>query len=302
MRSARGWGGKLLALAVLPAAGGCGSATDLPETGAIGVVVTTSGPEPDRNGYRVQLDGAEARSLGAVDSTLFEQVPPGSHTLELSDVADNCLVSGGAPRTLGVTAGVADRVGYEVTCTASATLRVVTRTAGGPADPDGYELVIPTRTTRPIGANETITMSGFGPGPLGLQLAGLAPGCTVQGTRGRLVTMVSGDTAEVTFEVQCALPPPGDGTLVVSVHTQAVNAAIPNGYTLTVDGGRATSVAASQTVTLEHVTAGRHSIRLTGVPAWCIAGSGGFPGANPVEVTVLSGSATTVTFGVLCLG
>jgi hypothetical protein len=301
MRIVREWWG-LLAVAVLPAADGCGSATDLQEAGGIAVVASTSGPEPDRNGYRVQLDGAEARSLGAEDSTVFEQVTPGSHALELRDVADNCLVRAGPSRSLSVTAGLVDRVAYQVTCTASATLRVVIRTAGAPADPDGYELVIPTRATRAIGINETVTMTGFGPGPLGVQLAGLAPGCAVQGTTGRLVTMVSGDTTELTFEVRCGPPPPGEGTILVTVRTQAVNAQIPNGYTLILDGTRATGVAATQTVTLAHVPVGLHSVKLSDVPSWCIAGSGGFPGANPVQVTVAADSATPVTFGVLCLG
>ena len=70
----------------------------------------------------------------------------------------------------------------------------------------------------------------------------------------------------------------------------------------TLDGGRPTALAATQSVTLADVPAGVHSIELSGVPPWCIAGSGGFPGANPVQVSVAGGSVSTVTFGVLCLG
>jgi len=302
MRKNRAWCWRLLAAGCLGVVSGCGSATGLPETGEIAVVVATSGPEPDENGYRVQLDGADARSLSIDDSIVFEQVTPGSHALELSDVAGNCEVSGGAPRTLNVTAGLTDRVAFQVTCPASATLRVITRTAGQPADPDGYQLVIAARGTRTIGANETITMTRFGPGPLGVQLGGLAAGCSVEGTTDRLVTMVAGDTAEVTFQIECGPPPPGEGTLVVTVRTQVVNATLPSGYTLTLDGGRATSVAATQSVTLAHVPAGTHSVRLSGMPSWCIAGSGGFPGSNPVQVTVVADSVATVAFGVLCLG
>jgi hypothetical protein len=89
----------------------------------------------------------------------------------------------------------------------------------------------------------------------------------------------------------------------VTVHTQAVNSAIPTAYILTLDGGRPTAVLANQSVTLAHVPAGRHWVKLTGAPSWCAAGAGGgFPGANPFSVSVTDGSVTTVDFGVLCLG
>jgi hypothetical protein len=304
MRINRMCWGVLLAAGSLQSSG-CGSATDLPDTGEIRVAVTTSGPEPDGNGYRVQLDGTGGRSLGLEDSTVFEQVSPGSHGVALSDLADNCATGGESTRSLTVAAGATEHVAFQVTCTATAALRVITRSEGTPADPDGYQLLVPGRGKWPMGANESITMTGLRPGASDVELTDLVENCSVAGSQTRPVTLVAGDTIEVTFRVACSPSPgpSGGGTIIVTVRTQAVNAAMPTGYTLTLDGGRPTHVLATQSVTLTHVPAGRHWVKLTGAPSWCAAGAGGgFPGANPVSVSVAEGSVTTVAFGVLCLG
>jgi hypothetical protein len=285
----------------------CRGATDLPESGEIAVAVATTGPEPDRNGYRVLVDGSNSRSVGVEDSTSFEQLTPGSHAVELTDVADNCSVSGGAPRSVTVVAGAIERVRFEIACAATAALRVVTHSSGSPADPDGYQLGVTGRGFRPIGADQSITMTGFLPGSVSVQLAGLAPNCTVAGagTDARRVMLVASDTIQETFEVSCAPlpPPPGDGSILVSVSTSVVNAPVPNGYTVTVDGARPTTLPASGSVTLAHVVPGAHSVKLSGLPPWCGVGLGPFlPGLNPVPVSVTAGGVARVSFGVFCLG
>jgi hypothetical protein len=306
MHADRVWRRRATAASIV-ALSACGSATDVPESGEITVASATSGPEPDQNGYWVLVDGSRRRNLGVEDSTNFEQLTPGSHAVELTDVADNCTVSGGAPRRVTVVAGSVERVRFEIVCTATAALRVVTHSSGGPADPDGYQLAVTGRGFRPIGTDESITMAGFPPGSVRVLLAGLAPNCTVAGpeTDARQVTLVGGDTAEVTFEVSCAPPPPPpvDGSIVVSVHTTSVNAGMPNSYTLTVDGLRPTTVAANGSVTFAHISAGRHAVKLSGMPPWCGVGFGPFlPGVNPVPVSVTPGAVVGVGFGVLCLG
>ena len=257
MRTQRAWQGALAAGSLVALGASCRSVTDLPETGEIGVLVTTAGPEPDRNGYWVEVDGSTSRSLGVEDSTSFE-VTPGNHGVELTDLADNCSVGGTVSRSVTVTAGGTARLRFEVACAATASLRVITRSTGSPADPNGYQLGVTGRGFRPIGADQSIIMTGFSPGSVSVQLAGLAPNCTVTGggTDARRVTLVGGDTAEVNFEVSCAaLPPPPvkDGSILVSVSTLVGNAPVPNGYTLTVDGTRPTIVPASGSVTLAHV-------------------------------------------------
>jgi hypothetical protein len=299
MRVMPTWGELLLIVGSSTGAMGCGSATDLPETGEIGVRVSTSGPEPDPNGYRVRADAGTTRGVGVEDSTLFEGLSPGSHTITLTDLAANCSTGGDGQRTATVEAGATATVAFQVVCAATAALRVVTRSEGV-ADRDGYQLEIRGRDSRPIGRNESITVGRLQPGMLELELGGLAPGCTVTGNARRAVTLVAGDTAEVTFEVQCA-PPLGGSSISVSVHTSAILAPMPTGYTITLDGGRATSIGANGSVALTQVSPGTHAVKLSGLPSYCAVG-GFTPAPNPVQVTVSLGAPATVTFGVLCLG
>jgi hypothetical protein len=200
-----------------------------------------------------------------------------------------------------VTVGGRAEVPFQVECVATAALRVTTRSDGAPADGDGYQLVLPDRGPRPIDQNESITMTGFLGDRLRVQLTGVVAGCTVAGGDIREVPLVAGDTAEVAFEVHCAPPPPAEGSIVVTVHTTAILIGLPTGYTLTLDGGRPTAVQATQSVTLDHVPAGAHSVRLTGLPSYCGVGFFG-TGSNPVQVSVTRGRVTTVSFGVMCIG
>jgi hypothetical protein len=280
---------------------GCDSATDVPAVGDIGVYVATTGPEPDPDGYRVRVDGASARGLSVADSTLYQGLESGIHAVELIDLAANCAVRGDVMRSATVTAGETARVRFEVVCTATAVLRVATRSDGAPADPDGYQLVVSGRGTRPIGANETITMAGLPGGTLTLELTDLSATCAVPGGNARQATLVGGDTAEVIFAVHCAPLPPGYGTLHVTVSTSVVNATMPSGYRITLDGGTSRTVGANDAIDFTELSAGLHSVGLSGLPSWCAVG--GFSGGpNPVQARVLADSVSLVTFAVLCLG
>jgi hypothetical protein len=280
---------------------GCGTATDLAPAGEIGVHVTTTGPELDPDGYRVTVDGASARSLGVEGSTLFQGLEPGTHAIELIDLADNCAVRGAGLRSATVTTGATTTVNYAVTCAATAALRVTTTSDGAPADPDGYELMVQERGARAIGANQTITMAGFPAGVLTIELTGLAATCAIPDGSARRVPLVGGDTAEVTFAVHCAPLPPAFGTIQVNVNTTVINALTPTGYTVTLDDSTSRSIGANGILTFVHLSPGLHSVGLSGAPSYCAVG-GFFPGANPVSVRVVGDSVSLVRFGVLCLG
>jgi hypothetical protein len=298
----RGLAETLSAAALAGLAGlGCGTATEPPAAGDIGVYVGTTGPEPDLDGYRVRVDGGSVRGVGVEDSTLFRGLEPGTHAVELIDLAANCAVRGDVVRRATVTTGRTATVRFEVVCAATAVLRVATRSEGAPADPDGYQLVLSGRGTRRIGANETITMAGLPQGTLTLELTDLAATCAVPGGNARLVPLVGGDTAQVTFAVHCAPAEPGYGTVHVTVSTTVVNAPIPTGYRVTVDGGTSRSVGANDAIDFTGLSAGTHSVGLSGAPPWCAVG-GFFPGPNPVRVRVVADSVSRVAFAVLCLG
>ncbi len=107
----------LLALALLSGLA-CGDGTTGPAGGGSGsysvtVTVTTTGADPDPDGYVVSLRSVE-RPVGAAGAATFTGVPAGTFTLEVTGLAPNCAVDGGAIRP--VTLPGATSVTLSVTC------------------------------------------------------------------------------------------------------------------------------------------------------------------------------------------
>src|SRR5687767_6521918 len=93
----------LFALAPLA---GCGDGEGITAPpGTLEIVTSTSGPEPDPDGYSVQIDAGDARPIGAGDTFTAPGIDPGDHTIELGQIAANCAVSGPNPQTVVVTEG-----------------------------------------------------------------------------------------------------------------------------------------------------------------------------------------------------
>src|SRR5947209_3782646 len=112
-------------------------------TGNIAITAATTGSNLDPDGYTVTLDGTTSRAIGINASVTFTELTPGSHTVVLSGVAGNCTVSGGASRTVSVTAGSTASTSYSVSCaptgptTGSLSVTAATSGASGDIDPDG---------------------------------------------------------------------------------------------------------------------------------------------------------------------
>lgn len=97
-------------------------------TGDVLLTTTTTGVEPDPNGYTLVLDGELVEECSPWDygscevrlepngDRFFAQVPPGDHTYELSDIAPNCTVEGTNPRALSVAVGETSEVLFHITC------------------------------------------------------------------------------------------------------------------------------------------------------------------------------------------
>lgn len=89
-----------------------------PQVGTLEVVVETTGEDIDADGYTVDLDdGTETGDVETSDEISFE-VDAGSHTVELTGIADNCTVDGDNPVTVTVGADETETVTFDVTCEA----------------------------------------------------------------------------------------------------------------------------------------------------------------------------------------
>jgi hypothetical protein len=275
---------------------GCGGGADLsaPELGTLEIVTTTSGPEPDADGYTISVDGAAPAAVSVNATVRQAGVPAGTHTVELSGLAANCTVSGDPRLSVSVAANAVATAAFAVTCAPTTGAIQVTTTAGDPADPDGYQLIVDGVTIEAIATAATVTLPGVSPGTHSVALDGLADGCQVDGDNPRSVPVAAGDTAAVAIAVTCAPPSPDAGTLEVTTQTGGAEPD-PDGYTLSVDGGAARAIGVNATVSVGSLPAGSHRVELAGAASNCAVG-----GNNPRNVNVPAGGSATVTFAVTC--
>jgi len=95
---------------------GCTSTTTdpAPVDGTIRVTTATTGDNLD-DAYMIDVDGS-AQSIAGNASVDVAGLAPGDHTVTLSDVEPNCVVSGNNPRTTAVLAGNVTQVTFDVAC------------------------------------------------------------------------------------------------------------------------------------------------------------------------------------------
>ena len=269
----------------------------LPDVGTLAVTVTTSGSNTP-SGYTVIVDGSSSQSVGANGVATFLGLPSGSHTVLLSGVPANCSVSGDNPRTVSLIAGLVAATTFSVSCTApppqTGNLTVNTSTTGSNLDPDGYTATVDGGASQSVGTNGSVTFPGLSAGSHSVALSGVAANCSVSGGNTRTVSVPAGGTVSTSFSVSCTAPPPQTGNLTVTASTTGSNLD-PDGYTATVDGGASQSVGTNGSVTFPGLSAGSHSVALSGVAANCSVS-----GANPQTVTVPSGGTATASFAVSC--
>jgi hypothetical protein len=282
----------LLVLAFMASWVACGG-EDLvtPTTGELTVSVSTSGEEPDPDGYTLHLDGQPWASLESNGSGTFT-VPEGDHTVELGGLAANCSATGGLSRGIRVLSDQDNSVSFEVVCVTTAGGLSVTATTTGPQqDADGYALQVDGGSAQPLGIGGSVVVTGLAAGDHEVGLQGVADNCTVAGENPRAVTVVAGAIAETLFEVTCVATL---GGITVSTSTTGPGTD-DDGYTARVDAGPEQPVGQNGTVAFTEVTAGTHSVTLGGVATNCVV-----EGDNPRSVEVPVGDPVSVAFRVSC--
>ena len=89
-------------------------------------------------------------------------------------------------------------------------------------------------------------------------------------------------------------PPPPVGNIAITTSTTGQNFD-PDGYTVTLDGDTSSHIGINTNITLSSVSAGDHSLSLSGVASNCAVTS-----ANPQTVTVPSGGTAQASFAITC--
>jgi len=192
-----------------------------PEVGTVVVNTVTTGSQVDPDGYRVRLDGKHYQDIEVNGSVTFEDVAVGSHQVDLKEVWGHCAVTSDNPQSVTIEAGETATVTFEVSCEAAAepevgTLEVTTITTGPEEawDPDGYVVRVDEAGGLVVGINETMIYGDVAVGEHSVDLTNVWGQCAVTSANPQAVTITSGGTTSVTFEVSCdaAAPEgPADG-------------------------------------------------------------------------------------------
>jgi dipeptidyl aminopeptidase/acylaminoacyl peptidase len=215
MRAARLHLGSVAAL--VTAAGifaACGDSTGTdpdpdPQTGAITVTTATTGTDPD-DGYSVVIDGTARGTIGPTASVTVSNIAPGSHTVELQGINENCTATGDTSVTVAVTAGETATAAFAITCQANVgTLVVTVLTTGVELDADGYGLAVEGGTPTAVSVNDTVTLAAPA-GAVTITLSDLAVTCdpstgerSATGTATTTATVPLGGTTNVAFDIAC---------------------------------------------------------------------------------------------------
>jgi hypothetical protein len=181
--------------------------------------------------------------------------------------------------------------GDSLTTPGTTTLQITTSTAGTELDPDGYTVQVDAGAPQAIGLSASIQSTDVSPGDHAVQLAGMAPNCTVSGDNPHTVSVAAGQTATVSFAVTCGAT---TGGLQVTAMTSGP-APDADGYTVTVDGAERGTLAASGTVNVDGLAPGDHVVGVSGVAANCQVQED-----NPHTVTITPGAAASTAFTVSC--
>jgi probable HAF family extracellular repeat protein len=274
---------------------GGGDVTTPPTTGSLTITTSTSGPEPDADGYAVTMDDGTETAIAASGTLQRDDVEPGNHTVQLTGMAANCTVAGENPRSVSVPAGETVTVTFELTCSATTgSLQITSATSGPSPDADGYTMTVDGADRGALVASGAVTLNGLPPGTHSVGLSGVAGNCQVQGDNPRTITVVVGEIATAAFEIVCAAPPPVAGSLKITTSTSGPDQD-PDGYTFAIDAGAAQSIGVNATATVSNVAAGAHQVRLSGFASNCKAG-----GINPRAVTISAGATAEVSFAITC--
>jgi hypothetical protein len=170
-------------------------------------------------------------------------------------------------------------------------LTVSTNTTGSNLDADGYTVTVDGGANQAIGTNGSVTFTGLAAGSHSVVVSGVAGNCTVSGVNTQTVNVPAGGTATATFAVSCSAT---TGNLTVSTSTSGSNLD-PDGYTVTVDGGAQQAIGINASVTFTGLSAGSHSVVLSGVASNCTVSGG-----NTQTVNVPAGGTASTTFTVSC--
>lgn len=266
--------------------------------GTVRVTTTTTGVDPDPDGYVLLVDGIASGWVGVNASAIVSRLPVGSRLVGLAGVAGNCTVAPANPVPAAVVARDTIDVAFAVSCRpATGVLAVRIETSGQELDADGYGLWVDQvcdyygctyLAYETVAVNDTVVISA----PMGAHWAGLADiagNCRLEGGNPREVDVPPGDTVWVVIAVTCVQL----GTLQFTTSMTGVDVD-PDGYRVGISG-LSWLLRQDTTITVRGLWPGDYGLSVSDVALNCEVTS-----PNPQVVTVPAGGVAAVTLGIAC--
>jgi hypothetical protein len=169
-------------------------------------------------------------------------------------------------------------------------LRVITTTAGGDFDPDGYVLQVGSSPERQVAGNDNTQEYSLPAGTYPVVLNGIATNCGLV-TNPPEVVVAPGATAIVHLAVTCTSLP---GTVDVTVSTAGEDPDF-GGYVVLVDGVSSGRIVPNGSLELPGLPPGSHAVALDEIASNC---SG--VGAMVINVDVHHAAAAEAAFSLTC--
>jgi hypothetical protein len=198
----------VVALVFLTCAG-CSDSTVQPSgAGFFDLDLQIIGQDLDPNGVQLVFDGRDSL-LFAQSQAVTLQLPAGTHTVDIIDVANNCEVTGGLRHSFQVISDAHVPLPIEVVCAdLPGSVSVDVASFGRDIDPSGYSVMLGTGASTAIPPFGTIVLTGIPSDSTTVTLGDAAPNCGIIGrSPPRKIRVPAADTVTVHFDVVC-----GSGT------------------------------------------------------------------------------------------
>jgi Tol biopolymer transport system component len=180
----------------------------VPRIGSIRVLITTSGEDPDADGYSLNVAGRFHTDIPVNGTRIFSGVRDGGNAVTLAGVAGNCTVNGGTTKTVAVAFGGTSDVQFTVHCVAAGSVRVTTATTGFFTVSGTHALELRQSGTTPFArihapANGTMSFAAIPAGTFRLVVLDLVPNCDQRIPGTQEIVVPAGPPTDVKIEIDC---------------------------------------------------------------------------------------------------
>ena len=180
----------------------------LPRVGSLRVSITTSGEDPDADGYSLNVAGRMHTGIPVNGTRTFSELRDGGNAVTLAGVAGNCTVNGGTTKTVAVVYGGTSEVQFSVHCVAAGSVRVTTASTGFFSQGGGYTLELRQSGTTPFArihapANGTGSFAALPAGTYRLVVLDLLPNCDQRIPGSQEIVVAAGPPTDVKVEIDC---------------------------------------------------------------------------------------------------